>query len=161
MRYSVDTSLLIQGWRTYYPPDVFPGVWDGLAEMIAAGSIRASEEVREELERKDDELLAWADGRADLFVPIDAAVEAHVEKILSTHPKLIDERANRSAADPWVIALALTNGCAVATHEKPSRSRKRPHIPDVCAAYGVNAVPFVEFFRANIDHFGGPAGLHR
>jgi hypothetical protein len=25
VRYSIDTSAILDGWRRYYPPDVFPG----------------------------------------------------------------------------------------------------------------------------------------
>jgi Domain of unknown function (DUF4411) len=45
VRYSVDTSALLDGWRRYYPPDVIPGLWSGLDALIVDGSLRATEAV--------------------------------------------------------------------------------------------------------------------
>ena len=67
-----------------------------------------------------------------MFVPIDEAIQPVVISILSQFEKLVDTRANRSAGDPFVIALAQIQGCAVVTDEQPTRSLYRPNIPDVC-----------------------------
>ena len=113
MHYSVDTSSILDAWRRYYPPDVFPALWTNIDRLIASGSLRATDEVRIELERKDDEVLAWAVARSDLFVELDDRIQESVTRILSVHPRLLDTRANRSGADPFVIALAQIEGCAV------------------------------------------------
>ncbi len=139
MRYSVDASILIEGWRRQFPPDVVPGLWDGLDELIKAGDLRATEEILYELDRKDDEVYEWAKERPALFIPIDEGIQADVVKILATHRTLIDSRKNRSSADPFVIALARQqqNSCIVLTDELPTGKPHRPHIPDVCSAYGI------------------------
>lgn len=49
MHYSVDTSSILDAWRRYYPPDVFPALWTNLDRLIASGSLRATDEVRIEL----------------------------------------------------------------------------------------------------------------
>ncbi|MGC8907013.1 MAG: DUF4411 family protein [Desulfomonilaceae bacterium] len=41
----MDTSGLLDGWRRYYPPDVFPLVWTRLDELINAKILVASQEV--------------------------------------------------------------------------------------------------------------------
>jgi len=115
--YSIDTSALLDGWLRYYPPDTFGSLWDRLDELIASGSLRATEEVRFELEKKDDDVLAWASEREDLFVELDEQIQWVVSGLLDEFPKLLDTRANRSAADPFVIALATLNECAVVTGE--------------------------------------------
>ena len=53
MKYSLDTSAIVQAWRTHYPPEVFPSVWQRLEELIDSGELRASEEVLYELERSE------------------------------------------------------------------------------------------------------------
>ena len=60
MIYSIDTSALLDGWRRHYPPDVFVSVWERIEGLIAGGELRATEEVRIELERKDDDVFKWA-----------------------------------------------------------------------------------------------------
>ena len=57
MRYSIDTSAILDGWRRYYPPDTFPGLWDKLDSLIEEGHLAATEEVLIELEKKDDDVF--------------------------------------------------------------------------------------------------------
>lgn len=154
MRYSIDTSAILDGWRRHYAPDVFPGVWEGLDELINNGSLRATEEVLTELERKDDDVYAWARQRVDLFVPIDDRIQLAVTSILTTHERLLDTRANRSAADPFVIALAQVESCAVVTGERATGSSTRPHIPDVCRDLGVPSMTLLQLLRAEGWRFG-------
>ena len=132
MAYSLDSSVLITAWRRNYPPGVFPTLWSNLADLIDNGSMVASIEVRTELERKDDEVLAWTKDREHLYVPIDGETQRRVLEILAQFPRLIDIRRNRSGADPWVIALAQVRGLVVVSFEEKSNSATRPKIPDVC-----------------------------
>lgn len=148
MKYSIDTSAILDGWRRYYPPDVFPAVWRGLDDLVKQGHLRASEEVLVELKKRDDEVYEWAKKRkAQKFVPIDVPTQERVIEILGQHEKLVDTRRNRSAADPFVIALAMVAGCKVVTGEKPTNSADRPNIPDVCVALGVPYIELLELFR--------------
>lgn len=155
MKYSVDTSALLDGWRRYYPPDVFPPVWEKLDKLIKDEILVASEEVLFELSRKDDDVYRWARDRSQMFVPTsDARIQKAVLQILANHKKLIDERENRSGADPWVIAEAQKYKCAVLTGERPARSPKRPTIPDVCEALGIRWVNMLQLFRDQRWVFG-------
>lgn len=147
MKYSIDTSALLDGWRRYYPPDVFPGLWSEIDDLIALGELRATEEVFHELERKDDDVAAWARERDELFVAIDEDIQEAVRGILGVYPKLIDTRANRSAADPFVIALAFVQGCAVVTGERATGSPERPNIPDVCDAFEIQCLSLLQLVR--------------
>lgn len=148
MKYSIDTSAVLEAWRRRYPPDVFPAVWARLEGVIDKGVVGASEEVLLEIQKRDDEVHAWAKERKDkLFVPIDEEQQRHVSAILAKHERLVDTRKNRSAADPFVIALAITKGSAVVTAEGATGKPEKPNIPDVCSALGVRSINLLEFFR--------------
>jgi hypothetical protein len=126
---------------------VFPPVWEKIEELITQGHLRATEEVLHELKMQDDEMYRWARSQPDFIVPIDEAIQLEVRDILRHHPKLIDERKNRSGADPFVIALAAVNDATVVCNELPSRAANRPHIPDVCAARGIELIDFLTLLR--------------
>ena len=147
MKYSIDTSAILDGWRRYYPPDVLPDVWTGFDDLIKKGHLVASEEVLVELQKRDDEVHKWAKKRKKMFVAIDDPIQQAVSSILGAHEKLVDTRKNRSAADPFVIGLALVHGCTVVTGERATGSADRPNIPDVCTALGIRSIGLLELFR--------------
>jgi phage pi2 protein 07 len=69
--------------------------------LIAEDRLRASIEVYNELERKDDELFAWCKERREtLFVEIDDDIQTIVKQVLLDHPRLVDTVKGRSGADP-------------------------------------------------------------
>ena len=154
MRYSIDTSALLDGWGRYYPPDVFPGLWRRLEGLISDGHLRASEEVRVELERKADDVFEWARDQDGFFVSIDARIQPAVSSILAAFQKLVDTRANRSAGDPFVIALAQTEKCTVVTGERATGQLDRPNIPDVCQVLGIPCIGLLQLIRNEGWSFG-------
>ncbi len=145
--YSLDTSALLDGWRRYYPPDVFPPLWQKLAELIQAGRLRSPDEVREELKKKDDEVWRWARGQAGLFVPLDDDIQSVTVAILAEFPKLVDTRRGRGQADPFVIAHARVNGNIVITGERRPGTRKKPTIPYVCRRFNVRFLDLLGLMR--------------
>ena len=147
MRYSFDTSAFLNSWRVSYPPDLFPSFWDKIEGLIGEQRIMASEEVLVELERKDDEVYAWARDHESIFLAIDETIQLIVRNILRDHPRILDTRKNRSGADPFVIALAQMEECTVVTSEAATNSPSRPHIPDVCAALGIRSINVVQLIR--------------
>ena len=147
MRYSVDTSALLDGWVRYYPPDTFSSLWRRLEELIGEGELRATEEVLHELAKKSDDVHAWARDQDGLFLDLDEEIQVAVAEILADHPKLVDTRANRSAADPFVIALARLNRCAVVTGERLTGSLDRPNIPDVCQVLDIECIDLLAVMR--------------
>jgi hypothetical protein len=148
VKYSIDTSAILDGWVRYYPRDVFPGLWENLDALIEDSVLIATEEVLHELKKKDDSAYEYFKPREKMFIEVTDEIQPVVRQILTGHPKLIDERKNRSGADPFVIALALVEGdCTVVTGERPSRSENRPHIPDICEAYSVRWISLLELIR--------------
>ena len=138
MPYCFDTSVFINAWQRDYQRVVFRSIWENIESLIDDGQIVTTEEVRIELERKDDEVLAWANERPYMFIPIDVSIQIAVTTILARFPRLIDTRKNRSGADPFVIGLAMTRGLTVVTYERPSGNLAKPNIPDVCRAQGID-----------------------
>ncbi len=147
MKYSIDTSAIVETWVRDYPPDVFPNVWAKLEDLIDNGVLAATEEVLVELEKQHDKVYEWACHHRGMFVPTDAKIQKAVRNILRDHKRLVDTRRNRSGADPFVIALASVEGLAVVTAENMSNSPQRPKIPDVCNALGITWLNIVELFR--------------
>jgi hypothetical protein len=134
--YSVDSSALIHAWRRIYRPKNFGFVWEGFDTLINEGRFKASVEVYNELQKKDDELFAWCKERKEgMFVEIDEDTQTVVAQIMRDHPKLVDTTKGRSGADPFVIALASTVDptMTVITEEALGKSR----IPDVCNARNI------------------------
>ena len=68
-------------------------------------------------------------------------------EILLSHDKLLDTRRGRSAADPFVIALAKVHRCTVVTGERPTGTPNRPNIPDVCSDLGIRCIGMLELYR--------------
>lgn len=147
MRYSFDTSSMLNGQRDLLPPATFPAVWANIEAMIAAGSIRAIDLVREELDAREDEVSGWARRQSGLFVPLTEDVQRNVRDVLAQHQRIIGVGSGRSGADPFVIALARVHGATVVTEETASRNLTKPKIPDVCQAMGVRHVNLLGFIQ--------------
>jgi len=146
MRYSIDTSSLIEGFRERLAYQIVPQFWNrDLPALIASGELRATEEVRFELQAKDDEVLAFIEGLDDLFVEVDGEIQPEVRAILRDYPRLIHR--GRSGADPFVIALAKMNTAAVVCEEGRGKKTK-PSIPDVCDALGI---PCIKLYQLVIE----------
>ena len=99
-----------------------------------------------ELKKKDDDVYAWAKRQDGLFLPLDDPIQTAVKEVLSTHPRLVAQGKGRNAADPFVVALAMTHNLTVITLEQRG-SATNPKIPEVCDDYGVPWVNLLEFIR--------------
>ena len=146
MAYCFDTSVLIECWSRSYPPDVFPGLWVKLDELITQREVLCPDEVRVELERQEDELAKWTNARPHLFVPLDDAIQRATSGVLARHPLLMKATKNRNGADPFVIATAQVRSLTVVTEEQGGTDSK-PKIPSVCAALRVPCVNVLGFIR--------------
>jgi Domain of unknown function (DUF4411) len=146
MRYSLDTSSLIEGYRRIFPYDILPTFWRrDFPKLVESGDVRATEVVQWELQEEDDEVLQFVDDYEELFVKIDEPIQHEVRAILAEHGRLI--RAGRSGADPFVIALAKMDVATVVCEER--RKPTAPKIPDVCDALGIRCIPLLALVREN------------
>ena len=147
MRYCLDSSSLIQGWNALYPPTSFPGVWTKIEELVDTGDIVSSDEVRREIEAKDDMLHTWCTERREMFVPLSLEIQTTATSILAALPRFVDARTGKSMADPFVVATAHATGTAVVTQEKPTGRLLRPKMPEACNQAGVRWITLLELIR--------------
>ncbi|MFM2177258.1 MAG: hypothetical protein RL015_1356 [Verrucomicrobiota bacterium] len=147
MIFCLDTSAWLDGWVRDYPEEVFPSLWEKLAECIASGQVRCSEEVYVELEKKDDGIHDWLKKRKEVIVPIDEKIQQIVSELLTEHPRLVDTFRQRSQADPFVIATAESLGAVVVTGEKARGKLDIPKIPDVCEQREIPCISFLQMLR--------------
>jgi hypothetical protein len=154
VKYCFDTSVLIQSWNDVYPLASFPGLWQRLGDLIDAGEVISSDEVRRELEAKDDLLLAWCKPHAAMFEPLTQPIQTTATQLLAGLPRLVDARTGKSMGDPFVVATAYHTGTAVVTQEKPTGSPTRPKIPEACAFLGIRWMSLLDVIRAEGWVFG-------
>jgi hypothetical protein len=136
--YCIDTSALIEAWQVDYPIENFPGFWGRMDELISAGRLVAPEEVLRETAKRSGELHDWLKARKKMFRELVDTVQIEAAAVLAKYPRLVGERRLRTAADPFVIALARVEGLQIVTDEKPTGSMMRPNIRDVCADLGMS-----------------------
>jgi hypothetical protein len=118
----------MDGWVRYFPPDVFPTLWDYLDESIANGEIICSEEVYVETSKKADELHEWIKDRKEMLVPLTPEVQQTAAGLLRQYPRLVDTLRGRSQADPFVIATAIQTNSVVVTGENRTGNLSKPKI---------------------------------
>ena len=100
-----------------------------------------------ELEKRDDDLYEWANERKDMFLDIEGNnLQIRLAEILKLYPRLVDTRKNRSAADPFVIAVAsvFDPPLVVVTQEGQTNNIDKPHIPDVCVAENLECITILD-----------------
>ena len=147
-RYCFDTSALMQPFVEVYPPNVFTRLWELMDDAIEAGVIVAPDAVLDEIEKKDDDLKAWAKDRSGMFLPLEQPIQAATTEVLTQFPKLIEAGKQRTEADPFVVALARVHKLAVITEESRNATRKKTRIPEVCDHYSVTSMNFLGFMQA-------------
>lgn len=146
--YCVDSSALIAAWQERYPIENFPKFWTYLDGLMECQKVTAPPEVLEEISKKSDDLRGWLKEREARFVsPYDNAILLAVKQILARFPRLVAEKKQHSAADPFVIALAQRRGLVIVTEERRTGSLTRPNIPDVCDEIGVRCAPLLHMIR--------------
>lgn len=113
--------------------------------LVDAGRLVAIDEVRRELENKDDDLHKWVKARPKMLVALDEPLQKRAAQIINRFPSLASGGVMRGAADPFVIALAAERRLTVVTAEvsKPTK----PRIPDVCGTLGIGCMTLLKLFR--------------
>ena len=144
--YSIDTSGLLDGRRRYYPPSVFPGLWEDIEDLIQTGGLLSPEEVFHDLEKQDDAVHGWVKTQMGLFVPLDHDIQVATAEIMAVFDEWVPADRSRNVADPFVVAIARVRGCPVVSGEHFSDSPfpSRVKIPNVCRHFGLRHMSFLE-----------------
>ncbi len=145
-KYVFDSNIFINLQRRQ-PIDIFPSLWNRIGDLMDEGTIISSQEVYDEIMIGGDDLEKWAKSRKECFLPSSVLVQQEVRAILLSHRGLVEGGHKKNSADPFVIALAKQEHCKVVTEEAPTRNAKSPKIPDVCDAYHIECIDFVNFAR--------------
>lgn len=147
--YSVDTSAFIDWWVRYYPPSAFGGLIPRVEQLIAAGRLRCSREVKDEIEYENEGLKDWLKAQTDLCIDSDHAIQGVVIDLMNKFHNYAKPDKGINGADPFVIGVAITqatNPWTVVTGEKPG-SQENPKIPWVCKHWGGTVVPHMTFLE--------------
>ncbi len=83
-----------------------------------------------------------------MFLDLDEPTQREVKAILAKHQRLVAEKKQRFAADPFIIAVAKLQSLTIVTEERPTGNMNRPNIPDVCNDYGLTYINLLQLIRA-------------
>ena len=155
--YVIDSSSLIELNRRY-PIDVFPTLWRNVESSINKGLLISHKEVLKEISMRDDSLKKWAKKQKNLFKELDKRQIPIVREILVKYPSLAKIDNESTAADPFVIALAVelrndpqktlfttAKGKIIVTEENLRGNRIK--IPFVCKDYNIECINIIEMCR--------------
>lgn len=156
----MDTSAFIALDKDY-PFEVFPSLWDEfIIRLVNERRLISPDEVKEELKRKDNELLRWVTKHCcSVFIKPDIKIMERVKDIMDIFPNLINENSpSHNQADPFVIASALETRDAppgilmnpevmVITYEKFTGNLQGPKMPDICKYYGLKVGRLIDIFK--------------
>jgi hypothetical protein len=107
-----------------------------------------TEQVNEEIKRKDDQLAAWCDEREELFRPIDDVLQDCLSALMARHERIAAVGAGRNFADPFVIALAQSFDPRLTVVTEEDRGKAgNPKIPYICREEGLTCINFNTLLR--------------
>ncbi len=150
--YCLDTNVIIQDWQKYYSPKICTSYWDVLNRLGLENRIFIPKEVFEEITRNEDELAELLKVSKIPLCNLNESVTKCLSNIFAanpTHRLLVDNVKQRSLADPWVIAYAMSeDACVVTKEEKVTAANSdRIKIPNVCENMNVRCINDFQFIE--------------
>lgn len=157
-KHLLDSNILIQAHRMYYPFDVVPSFWNKLVELSKKGLILSIDKVKKEIcdSSTPDELALWClnEVSTSFFVDTTTCVDVYSDIAIWTHSNqhfmqsAKDEFLTTDLADPWLIAYAKKHDCVIVTHEVSQPTRKnRIKIPEPCLHFNIRYISPIQMFR--------------
>lgn len=153
MLYLLDSNVLIDANRDYYPLERVPEFWEWLLHIASSTKVKIPTEIYEELKEGKDDLKEWVVDYKGEIVLVETVSEETVSYVLGEGyaRELNDEEIEKIGMDPFLIAYAMEdieNRCVVTTEaSKPKRKRANRHMPDVCGDLNVKCCNTFEFLR--------------
>jgi len=149
--YVVDNNALIT-LMAHHPlgKPAYQAIWDEIESLIKRKNIFSTMVVYEEIMRylgKDDRLKKWAvSHKKSFFIPTNQEVFKLAQDVAKKFPDLVDKKKLQTGepdADPFLIALAKSEGATIITQERKDLPNR---IPMVASHYGVTSIDLYEFF---------------
>ncbi len=155
----IDSSALITVNR-FYPLRIFPDLWKHIDDLFRKKRIFSHDMVFNEIVPSTgpkDEIAKLIAKHKSSFYPITNKQGQLALKILATFPRLIDPRAKKDEADPWIIALVIekmeeqnlfgkdSDFVLVSAESEKSETK----IPAVCKHFKVRHLNLFQFFENN------------
>ena len=153
MRYLLDSNVLIDADRDYYPIDRVPEFWGWLLHLAAQGLLRVPVEAFEEVKEGKGRLVDWIKEHKAVLLEATELDVRSVRRVVEVGyaPDLTEDELEQLKADPFIVAygVVLPGQVTVVTMErsKPKRQRANRHIPDVCEDLGVPCIDTYELLR--------------
>lgn len=148
--YCIDSCSLMKSMRDRYPIGSFPGLWDQLGSAFQSGALVSSKAVLDEIKRGDDDLVKWVKPYEKYFIAINATQLIEAKTIINKHTGLVDAKATRESADPYLVALSKTNGYILVTEEDRMMlqpNSRKTKLPNVCDAENVRCIRMVDMIK--------------
>jgi hypothetical protein len=148
MIYVFDTGPFVV-LRNYYP-GTFTSFWDGLENLISAGTLISTREVYNELDRFTDApfVQQWANAHKEIFAtPGNDELEFVAEILQVPHFQTVignkDILKGTPVADPFVIAAAAVKKGVVVTQERFKDNAAK--IPNICKHFDIRYLDLETF----------------
>ncbi len=160
--YLIDANILITPYEQYYPFDLAQTFWQQMGTHISNGKIAILDMVRDEIYKGQDDLSNWLKGLhiAQMVSHKDQGVIVNYSQIIQYlqnsnlyKEPAMQEWANGSVADAWLIAAAMKHGYTLVTFEKPNMGlnakspSKKAKLPDVATQFNVKTVDLFYIMR--------------
>lgn len=151
-KYAVDNNVLIT-LMAFHPPDkpAYQAIWDEIENLTKQKNIFSTMVVYEEIMKylgKDERLKKWAKShKKRFFIPTSPEIWQLAQDIIRCFPDLLDKKKLQTGepdADPFLIALAKSEGATIITQERKDLSNR---IPMVALHYKVKSIDLYEFFE--------------
>lgn len=153
MRYLLDSNVLIDANRDYYPRERVPEFWNWLLHQARNEIVKIPYEMYNEIIRGNDALVEWVKDQKDILVLSEEVKLERVREVVSQGyaPDLNESELVQVGHDPFIIAYALdleVESTVVTTEvSKPRRKRGKRHLPDVCKDFDVKCINTFELLR--------------
>lgn len=147
-----DTDVLIT-LMTYHPQDklAYRAIWDEIETLIKQKNIFSTMVVYDEIIKylgKNDQLRKWAiSHKKRFFISPDQETWKFAQDIIKKFPDLLNKKKLQTGepdADPFLIALAKSEGATIITQERKDLPNR---IPMVALHYSVKSIDLYEFFE--------------
>ena len=150
--YVIDACALIDAAKEYnMSKKTFSPIWEAFDELINAGQLITSVEIRDEL--KDDDLISWTKKHKDFFVPLSKEIQEQVSAVLKKYPTLIKMKStSNSNGAPFLVATAIVNNGCIVTNERTGDEKTGDYrIPNVCKGFDITYMDLHDFIDTLVN----------